>query len=185
VAGLLLSHLSDQLSPEKRHEFNRLAAGIPAGPPPGATMKIMKTAILLTLTLLVGAAPAAAAGPEDTVKAFDHYEAIRVALAADTVKGIAEHATALAPIAATVAGADAKKHADLVAKATDLKTARQHFGPLSAALLPAFEKAAMKDVYFYNCSMVQQSWAQRGKAVENPYMGKGMLACGVPVKASK
>jgi membrane fusion protein, copper/silver efflux system len=84
-----------------------------------------------------------------------------------------------------VAGADARQHAELVAKAGDLKTARQHFGPLSAALLPAFEKAAMKDVYFYNCSMVQQSWAQRGKAVENPYMGKGMLACGVPVKAAK
>jgi membrane fusion protein, copper/silver efflux system len=145
----------------------------------------MKTAIILTVGLILGVARGVSAAPADTARAFEHYEAIRVALAADTVKGIAEHATALAPIAATVAGADAKKHAELVAKAGDLKTARQHFGPLSAALLPAFEKAGMKDVYFYNCSMVEQSWAQRGKAIENPYMGKGMLACGVPAKAAK
>jgi hypothetical protein len=33
--------------------------------------------------------------------------------------------------------------------------------------------------------MVNQSWAQRGKDIQNPYMGKSMAACGVPAKLSK
>ena len=120
---------------------------------------------------------------QETAKtAFDHYEAIRVALSTDTLKGVPEHAGALAPLAVD---ATAKKAAELLATAADLKAARQQFGVLSAALLPVFEKAALKDVHFYTCSMVNQSWAQRGKPIQNPYMGKAMAACGVPAKPSK
>lgn len=145
----------------------------------------MKTSLIAIAALVLWATSGATAQVPEAGKAFDHYDAIRAALAADTLKGIPEHAAALAPLAAAIGGVEAKKSAELLGKAADLKGARQQFGPLSAALLPAFGKAAIPDVYFYNCSMVKQSWAQRGKAVENPYMGKGMLACGVPVKPSQ
>ena len=122
---------------------------------------------------------------QDTAKiTFDHYEAIRLALSTDTLKGIPEHAAALAPLLAT-SGAEAKKATEQLRAATDLKDARQHFGSLSAALLPTFEKAQLKDVYLYTCSMANQSWAQRGKPIQNPYYGKAMAACGVPAKPAK
>ena len=120
---------------------------------------------------------------EDTVaKAFTHYEAIRVSLAADSTKDVAQHAAELVPLAEKLAGADGKRTAEAVRTAADLKSARDHFGKLSAALLPAFEKAQLNGVEFYTCSMVNQSWAQKGKAIQNPYYGKSMLTCGVPKK---
>lgn len=118
---------------------------------------------------------------DDTVaKAFEHYEAIRVALAADHTTDVNKHAAALAPLAEKVGGKGARQAAEQVGAAGDLKTAREHFGTLSAALIPAFEKARLANVHFYTCSMVQQSWAQKGKEVQNPYYGKSMLACGSP-----
>ena len=121
---------------------------------------------------------------QDTAKTtFDHYEEIRLALSTDTLKGIPEHAAALAQVAAI--GAEGKKATERLRTATDLKDARQHFGALSAALLPTFEKAQLKDVYLYTCSMANQSWAQRGKPIQNPYYGKAMAACGVPAKPAK
>lgn len=144
----------------------------------------MKT-VLAAATVLVLSAALATAQEDQVRKAFEHYEAIRVALAADEIKDLARHATALAPMAEAIVGADAKKAADGVGSAREIKHAREHFGALSAALIPTFEKAALKDVHFFTCAMVKQSWAQRGKDVQNPYMGKAMLTCGVPAKPSK
>ena len=142
-------------------------------------MILMQTLFMaLALTGLV------ASGPQDerVTKAFDHYEAIRVALAADSITDVAGEATALALLAEQIAGADAKKHAEGVANAKDVKAVREHFGPLSAALIPVFEKARLKDVSYFTCPMVKQSWAQKGKEIQNPYYGKEMLTCGVPKK---
>lgn len=143
---------------------------------------LMTASVLL---LLLAAASPPVAGPQDIRKVFDHYEAIRLALATDTLKGVSGHAAALASLMGDTASADAKKAAELVAAAADLKAARQNFGLLSAALLQTFEKAHLADVYLYTCSEVNQSWAQRGKPVRNPYMGKAMSTCGVPAKPSK
>ncbi|MEO7407332.1 MAG: hypothetical protein ABIZ92_10020 [Vicinamibacterales bacterium] len=119
------------------------------------------------------------------VKAFEHYEGIRVALSSDRFTDVAGHAGALAPMVEGIAGAAAKAAVDALQRATDIKQAREHFGTLSTALIPAFEKRALDDVYFYRCSMVNQSWAQRGKLVQNPYMGSAMAACGSPLKPTK
>ena len=120
---------------------------------------------------------------DDTVaRAFAHYEAIRAALAADSIAGISKHAEALAPLAEKVAGGEAKKTADQVGSAKDIKAAREHFGKLSVALIPAFEKARLSGVHFFTCPMVKQAWAQKGKDIENPYYGKSMLDCGLPKK---
>jgi len=138
--------------------------------------------ILAAALLVLGAAVVASARQDSGNNIFDHYEAIRVALSSDTLKGVAEHSTALALLAGETASADAKRAAEQLGAATELKDARQHFGVLSAALLPMFEKAKLKDVYLYTCSMVKLSWAQRGKEIQNPYMGKAMAGCGVPAK---
>ena len=45
-----------------------------------------------------------------------------------------------------------------------------------------FEKDGLEDVHFFTCPMVNQSWAQKGKDVQNPYYGKSMLTCGTPKK---
>lgn len=145
-------------------------------------------AAVAVMALSVGAVPAqsdAAKTQADAAKTFDHYEAIRVALAADELKGVEQHATALAPMAAALAGAEARQAAEAVGKASDIKIAREKFGLLSAALLPAFHTARLKNVHLFSCGMVNQTWAQRGQAVENPYMGKSMLACGSPWEPKK
>ena len=141
------------------------------------------TAFILGVLLLQGSP--SAAQEETVVKAFDHYEAIRAALAGDEMKDIAKHAAALAPMAESISGTEAKKAAEGLRAATDITRAREHFGAISALLIPKFEKAALKDVHFFRCSMVNRSWAQRGKDVRNPYMGKAMLACGAPAKPSR
>ena len=123
------------------------------------------------------------ASQDDTVaRTFAHYEAIRVALAADSTAGVSKHVEALVPLAEKVAGADAKKAAELVGAARDIKAARDEFAKLSAALVPVFEKAKLAGVNFFTCSMVGASWAQKGKKIENPYYGKSMLTCGTAKK---
>ena len=121
----------------------------------------------------------------EAAKTFEHYEAIRVALAADEIKGLGAHAIALAPLAESLGGADARRAAEGIGEARDIKVARERFGQLSAALLPKFKAAGLDGVYLYTCGMVNQSWAQRGEKVQNPYMGKSMLACGSPYEPKK
>ena len=139
-------------------------------------------AVSVALTI-VAAAPALA--QTEAAKTFEHYEAIRVALAADEIKGLGAHAAALAPLAESLAGPDARRAAEGIAEARDLKVARERFGALSAALLPKFKSAGLEGVFLYTCGMVSQSWAQRGEKVQNPYMGKSMLACGTPYEPKK
>lgn len=138
-------------------------------------------AVVAVMVLAAGSVHA----QSDAAKAFEHYEAIRVALAGDEIKGLDRHATALAPLAAALGGADAREAAEGIGEARDIKVARERFGVLSAALLPKFEAAALENVHLYTCGMVNQSWAQRGVKVQNPYMGKGMLTCGSPWEPKK
>ena len=151
-------------------------------------MNAKKFALLALLVLALQ--PAATARglsshePDPVTVAFDHYESIRVALAADHMTDVPRHAKALAVVADELGVPAAKAAAEQIAATTDIKAAREHFGPLSTALIPRFEKAKLKDVHVFTCSMVGQSWAQKGKAIENPYYGKSMLACGTP-KTSK
>ena len=133
--------------------------------------------VIGTLGFTQGAAPAAR-----VTVAFEHYEAIRVALAADHLTDVPRHAKALAGVADELGVAAAKTAAEQIAATTDIEAVREQFGPLSAALIPAFEKAKLKNVHVFTCSMVGQSWAQKGKEIQNPYYGKSMLACGTPKK---
>jgi len=157
-------------------------------------MKMLKNSAHLFLTLVVAALPLAAMSAEDKkaddalmepVKSvLDHYLKIQGELAKDSVKGVDEHAAA---IAKAVKGDDIKmlspdvaKQADTLAQAKDLKAARAAFKPLSASLVKylADNNAGVGTYHEAYCPMVKASWLQTGKAIKNPYMGKQMLSCG-------
>jgi Cu(I)/Ag(I) efflux system membrane fusion protein len=121
---------------------------------------------------------------EPVKSVLNHYLTIQSNLAGDSIQGLGEHAAA---ISKAVAGDTAKllppdvaKQADTLAKARDLKAARDAFKPLSASLIKYLAdnkagKGAYHEVY---CPMAEASWLQTGKDIRNPYYGKDMLDCG-------
>jgi len=155
-------------------------------------MKQIKHTVRLFVALALAAAPLAATSAEakadplmEPVKSvLDHYLKIQTELAKDSLKGLDEHANA---IAKAVKGDDMKmlspdvaKEAETLAQAKDLKSARTAFKPLSASLVKylADNKAGKGTYHEAYCPMVKASWLQTDKAIKNPYMGKEMLTCG-------
>jgi hypothetical protein len=121
---------------------------------------------------------------EPVKSVLDHYLMIQTNLANDSIQGLEEHASA---ISKAVKGDDMKmlspdvaKQAEILAKATDLKAAREAFKPLSASLIKylADNKAGKGTYHETFCPMVKASWLQIGTGIKNPYMGKAMLTCG-------
>lgn len=146
------------------------------------TMRSTIFAFLMVLTPLLAAAQTAAT---PVVQAFDHYEAIRVALAQDKIDTVATHANALAPLAGQMAGKNAQAAADRVAAAKTLDSAREQFGVLSAALVPKFLEAKLPGVHGFMCPMKNVPWAQRTLTLGNPYYGKAMLTCGNEITGTR
>ena len=155
-------------------------------------MKLIKNTSHLLVALTVMAVPFAGFSEEkkadpltEPVKSvLDHYLKIEGELAKDSLKGVDEHANA---IAKAVKGDDMKmfspdvaKEAETLAEAKDLEAARTAFKPLSASLVKYLaDNKAGKGVYHEAyCPMVKASWLQTEKTIKNPYMGKEMLTCG-------
>ena len=115
--------------------------------------------------------------------AFDHYLKIQTDLANDSLTGISDEANA---IAKTVQSDDKKTlpaeigvEAEALAKATDLKSARAAFKPLSDSLIQYLAAHNAKDNYIQvYCPMARASWLQTNKEVNNPYLGQEMPTCG-------
>jgi len=121
---------------------------------------------------------------EPAKSVLEHYLKIQTELTKDSIKGVDEHANA---IAKSVKSDDMKmlspevaKQAEALAQATNLKTAREAFKPLSKSLIKylADNKAGAGTYHEAYCPMVKASWLQAGKEIKNPYMGKEMLTCG-------
>lgn len=136
------------------------------------------------LVLLVGFSPAlsgqapANSQTKPAVQAFEHYERVRTALAADAFADVAPHATQLAAVAEAAGGPEAKKAADGLVAAKTIEDARKHFGELSTVLVPIFQAEKIPGTTAYMCSMKDKAWVQRGDKIANPYYGKAMLTCG-------
>lgn len=142
---------------------------------------ILGTAALFAMIAIAspGSAQAQTAGKGTPVaQAFEHYEMVRAALAADNLKDAAAPAKALAATAEAAGGADAKKAADLLASAKNIEDARKNFGDLSVVLVPLFQAEKIPGTTAYMCSMKDRPWVQRGDKISNPYYGKSMLTCG-------
>ena len=143
-------------------------------------------AFVLAGALFIAASPSTAGlsqQEEPVVRAFEHYERIRAALAQDTTKDIAAEAKALSPLARDIAGDDARRAAMSLAQAKNVEEAREQVGILSEALVPKFLDAGLPGVQGFVCSMKQKPWVQRGGTAANPYFGKAMATCGTPIKA--
>src|SRR5256885_16932919 len=112
-------------------------------------MKLLKNTARVFLALAVTVGPLAAISAEgkktddalmEPVKSvLDHYLKIQTELAKDSLKGVDEHANAIAKAVKDddmkMLSPDVAKEAETVAQAKDLKAARQAFKPLSAALV--------------------------------------------------
>jgi len=156
-------------------------------------MKLTKCTTRLVLALAVIAPPLATFSAEEKkmdalmepVKSvYDHYLAIQKELARDSIKGVDEHATAISKAVKAdemkMFSPDVAKQAEALAKAKDLKAAREADKPLSASLIKylADNKAGEGVYHEAYCPMAKASWLQTEKEVRNPYYGKSMLDCG-------
>ncbi len=121
-------------------------------------------------------------GPAKPV--YEHYLKIQDELAQDSMKGVHEHAAAIAMTLredkTRMFPQRAVKEADLLAASKDLQAARKAFKPLSASLIKylASHNAAKGSYHVVYCPMAEASWIQTGKEVRNPYLGKEMIDCG-------
>lgn len=121
---------------------------------------------------------------EPVKSVYDHYVAIQKELAKDSLKGVDEHASAIAKAvqgdSMKMLPAEVAKQAETLAKAKDLKSAREAFKPLSASLVKYLaDHKAGKGVYREAyCPTAKASWLQTEKEIRNPYYGKAMLDCG-------
>jgi Cu(I)/Ag(I) efflux system membrane fusion protein len=110
------------------------------------------------------------------------YEKTRALLAADEMTGLAEAARELDASAAKAQYPQLAATAGKLAMATDIEAARESFGEVSRELVVILAKdpALAKGQHVYECPMVKgyRKWVQPSEDMENPYMGKKMLACG-------
>lgn len=128
----------------------------------------------------------------DVLAALGAYERIRAALANDTLDGVAaagqeivarsKTAAASAPSALRPAIEAIGAQAQTLAGATDVEGARLAFGELSRVVvaLAAKDPDFTEGRHVFSCPMAEgyQQWVQTSEALENPYMGQQMLACG-------
>ena len=157
-------------------------------------MKSIKNTARLFLALAVIAAPLVHSSAEEKKRddalmepvksVLDHYLAIQKELAKDSIKGVDEHANAIAKAVKgdnmKMLSPDVAAQGEALAKANDLKAAREADKPLSASLIKylADNKAGKGMYHEAYCPMVKASWLQTEKTIKNPYMGKAMLSCG-------
>jgi hypothetical protein len=111
------------------------------------------------------------------------YLQIQTQLASDKIDGIKAPASAIAAAADAMgeSGAAIAKAAKTIGAASDIKSAREAFGPLSDAVIAASQKEGWKDlgdVKVTYCPMIRRSWLQKEEKIRNPYYGSSMLECG-------
>lgn len=149
----------------------------------------MKKIILTIAALTLMGAPSlvrAADSPalmQPVKSVYDHYLKIQTALVNDSLKGVTDEANA---IAKTVQGDSMKMlpetvatEAETLAKASDLKSARAAFKPLSDSLIKYLADHNAKNAYVeVYCPMARASWLQTNKDIANPYMGQDSPTCG-------
>jgi Protein of unknown function (DUF3347) len=143
----------------------------------------MRTFVTAAICATVMVGMSAFQNPDPLRAIVGSYLQIQTQLASDKIDGIKPAAEAIAANAAGLgpeSGARVTQTAKAVAEATDLKTAREAFGPLSDAVIAAAQANGkdLSGVKLGFCPMVKRSWLQKDAKVRNPYYGSGMLECG-------
>ena len=142
----------------------------------------MKTLVLsfAFLTLAIGSPAAQSTGAIESI--VGSYLEIQTLLSADKIDGVKPLASNIASKAESLGaqGAPIAKAAKAVGSATDLKTTREAFGPLSDAVIAAAPPDRLKQLGVKKafCPMVNRSWLQKDEKIRNPFYGSAMLDCG-------
>jgi hypothetical protein len=145
-----------------------------------SSVKLFAAALMCALAM----ANAPAFQDADPLKAIvASYLEMQAQLAADKMDGLKPAAAAIATNAASLGqdrGGRMAQTAKAVGEATDLKTAREAFGPFSDAVIAAAQADGknLAGVKLGFCPMVKRSWLQKDAKVRNPYYGSSMLECG-------
>ncbi len=142
------------------------------------TSRQMRVAAIAALVMVAGLR--AQDRPVD--KAFAQYDRIAQALVKDSTDGIPEAAAALQPLAVDLAGDAATAPAARLVAARTIEDIRTAFAAVSEVLVPTFLDAELPGVSGFVCTMKKAEWVQKGTTVANPYYGKAMPTCGVPIK---
>ncbi|HUA39308.1 MAG TPA: hypothetical protein VMA35_13030 [Candidatus Sulfopaludibacter sp.] len=148
-------------------------------------MTKVKIMLLAAAIGLLGSAGARADNPALTAPVKSVYGdclKIQASLAKDSMTGVAENAGAIAKAVQTGAKslpASVAAEAETLARASDLKSARAAFKPLSDSLIQYLADHKAKDAYVQvYCLMARANWLQADRDVHNPYFGRAMSGCG-------
>jgi len=113
---------------------------------------------------------------------YDHYLKIQAQLANDSLTGVAANAEAISKAVqgdANALPAAVADEAEALAKASDLRSARAAFKPLSDSLIKYLAEHKAKGAYVeVYCPMARAHWLQSDRKVSNPYFGQAMATCG-------
>jgi Cu(I)/Ag(I) efflux system membrane fusion protein len=146
----------------------------------------MKTILLAVAVGLLGSTGARAADnpalPAPVKSVYGDYLKIQASLAKDSMSGVTANAAAMAKAVQT----DAKTlptsvatEAEVLARATDLTSARAAFKPLSDSLIQYLADHKVRGAYVQvYCPMARAHWLQADRNVNNPYFGHAMATCG-------
>jgi hypothetical protein len=133
-------------------------------------------------TSATGCTRAKAVFDQPVQTAYDSYFAAQTLLAGDSLEGLSKLGKAIATSVRTDSAktlpAAVADQAEALAKAKDLKAAREAFKPLSTSLIQFAKSSKVTEYHEAYCPMAKASWLQSGKVIVNPYMGKSMLHCG-------
>lgn len=122
--------------------------------------------------------------PKQVQAVFDSYIKIQTALAEDSMKEVNANATAIIvtvqALNVNTLPAEVAQQAKMLAKANDLKAARDAFKSLSGTLIKYLDANKPYAGHFVKvyCQMADARWLQAGSDVNNPYLGKDMARCG-------
>lgn len=108
---------------------------------------------------------------------FSKYEAVRQGLLKNSLAEVQKTATELAKDARAAKQNAVAAKADTLAKAPNLKAAREAFSPLSDEMTKLRDGATGARPSVYHCPMVKKSWLQPKGEVGNPY-DPSMVKCG-------
>jgi hypothetical protein len=159
----------------------------------------LMTLVLVGLLMLPGLMSAEDAGSTHYEEMAGYYEAIRLALLADSMDGVTEDAKALEEKASSllqnitrdqagVSAHDLENYAAAVgdteiaarklAEASDLDAAREEFFVLTKPMAKHRKLAGDETTIVAYCPMAQKAWIQPDREIGNPYMGQEMPTCG-------
>ena len=161
-------------------------------------LKLMNLLIVGLLTL-PGLTQAEEEGSSHYTEMSSHYEEIRMALLADSMVDIAEHAKAIEEkatnlsdnLSTELAGVSAhdleqcltvlqeiEASAMNLAETSDLESAREEFFVLSKPMAKYRKLTGDQSTVVAYCPMAQKAWIQPAGEIGNPYLGQEMPTCG-------